>query len=162
MSRFEKSVVRSIISHYFDLSFPGSYQSVRKFQTAIQKKLKIKISERALRKILKDNAWFQVNVTRPKKFPMRSFYTRGSGLLAFADPCYIQLPNKKIFKFLVVGDSCSKYVFATILPEVNPKQLKLAFTRLFKHRQMSYYPLITVDPDWENWQDHTFLVGKCC
>ena len=147
MSRLKKSVVRSIISHYFDLSFPGSYQSVKKFHTAIQKKLKIKISERALRKILKDNAWFQVNVTRPKKFPMRSFYTRGSGLLAFADPCYIQLPNKKIFKFLVVGDSCSKYVFATILPEVNPKQLKLAFTRLFKHQQMSYYPIITVDRD---------------
>ena len=103
----------------------------------------------------KGNAWFQVNVTRPKKFPMRSFYSRGSGLLAFADPCYIQLPNKKIFKFLVVGDSCSKYVFATILPEVNPKQLKLAFTRLFKHQQLSYYPYNNF-----RWQPITGEIGK--
>ena len=147
MTRLKKSVVRAILNNYFDLSFPASYQSVRKFHKAIQKKLKIKISERSLRKILKNNAWFQVNVTRPKKFLMRRFYSRGSGLLAFADPCYIQLPNRKIFKFLVVADSCSKFVFATVLSQVNPKELKKAFTRLFKHQQMSYYPIITVDRD---------------
>ena len=69
MSRLKKSVVHSIISHYFDLSFPGSYQSVRKFQTAIQKKLKIKMSKPALRKILKDNAWFKLMSLGLRNFP---------------------------------------------------------------------------------------------
>ena len=147
MSRLKKLVIRSILTHYFDLSFPASLQSIRKFHAAIQKKLNIKISERALRKILKNNAWYQTNVTRPKKFLMRKHYSQGVGLSASADPCYIQLPNKTIFKCLIVADSCSKYVFGTILPEVNPQELKRAFGRLFKEHKMSLYPILRVDRD---------------
>ena len=153
MSRLKKSVIRSILTHYFDLSFPASLQSIRKFHAAIQKKLNIKISERALRKILKNNAWYQTNVTRPKKFLMRKHYSQGVGLSASADPCYIQLPNKTVFKCLIVADSCSKYVFGTILPEVNPQELKRAFGRLFSGW--------TVTSLWGPWLDHIFPTKKC-
>ena len=147
MTQLKKSIVRSILTQYFDLAFPASFQSVRKFHKAIQKKLKIKISEQSLRKILKNNAWYQSNVTRPKKFLSRKHASQGVGLLAYADPCYIQLPNKKIWKFLIVADSCSKFVFGTVLPEVNPVELKRAFGRLFKDQKMSYYPILKVDRD---------------
>ena len=72
-------------------------------------------------KILKNNAWYQTNVTRPKKFLSRKHASQGVGLLAYADPCYIQLPNKKIWKFLIVADSCSKFVFGAPSP---PKKIK--------------------------------------
>ena len=146
MSRLKKSVIDKIYKAYFDLYFPGSFQSIAKFQEALARKLDIKVTRKTLRKILKDNAYYQTNVTRPKKFLTRKFQTHGVGLLGYCDPVYIQLPNKKIFKFLVVCDAMSKFCYAQHLAEVNPKELKKAFQALFR-QGMPYFAIVKVDKD---------------
>ena len=100
-----------------------------------------------LRRILKDNAWYQTNVTRPSAFLKRKFASRGVGLLGVADAVYLQLPNKKLFKFLIVADSASKFVYGTYLNEVNPAELKRAFMRLFKNNKCPYFPVLVTDKD---------------
>ena len=146
MARLKKSVRNEILKAYFDLHFPGSFQSVSKFREALARKLGINVTQQTLRKVLKDNAYYQTNITRPKKFLSRKFQTHGVGLLAYCDPAYLQLPNKKIFKFLVVCDAMSKFVYAHYLAEVNPKELKKAFKALFRQR-MPYFAIIKVDKD---------------
>ena len=148
MAQLKKSEIRTILTKYFDLSFPGSFQSIAKFQEGLERKLKMKVSRRSLTKILKNNAFYQTHVTRPKKFLVRKFSSKGCLLVGFSDPVYLQLPTKKIFKFLIVCDSASKYVYGQILNEVNPKELKRAFTTLFKSpHHMPYFPVLVVDKD---------------
>ena len=65
MSRITNALKKKILTFYFDLKYPGSYQSVSKFRNALRPTSNITISEAALRKLLKDNAWYQSNVTRP-------------------------------------------------------------------------------------------------
>ena len=148
MTQLTKAQIRTILTKYFDLKFAGSFQSIKKFQEALERKLDLKVSLRKLTEILKNNAFYQTHVTRPKKYLVRKFSSRGCGLLAHADPCYLQLPTKEIFKFLTVCDSLSKMVYGHVLKEVNPKELKMAFTALFKSpHYMSYYPVLVVDLD---------------
>ena len=148
MTQLTKAQIRTILTKYFDLKFAGSFQSIKKFQEALERKLDLKVSLRKLTEILKNNAFYQTHVTRPNKYLVRKFSSRGCGLIAHADPCYLQLPTKEIFKFLIVCDSLSKMVYGHVLKEVNPKELKKAFTALFKSpHYMSYYPVLVVDLD---------------
>ena len=147
MSPIKKSLKKKIFSHYFDLKYPGSFQSVQKFKDALQRESNITISEKALRKLLKDNAWYQSNVARPKKFLTRKFSGTGVGLLCMADQAFLQLPNKQMFVFLVLADSVSKYVYARPLAKNNPQNLKKAFKSMFKTQNCPYFPLVKVDKD---------------
>ena len=82
------------------------------------------------------------------------------GLLGFTDPVYLQLPNKKLFKFLVVCDAMSKYVYAEYLAEVNPTELKRAFKTLFR-RRMTYFSILKSDKDKSlGTLKHTFFADR--
>ena len=59
-----KSINCEILKAYFDLHFPGSFQSVSKFREALARKLGINVTQKTLRKVLKDNAYYQTNIKK--------------------------------------------------------------------------------------------------
>ena len=160
MSPIKNALKKEIFSHYFDLKYPASFGSVQKFREALQRESNITISEKALRKLLKDNAWYQSNVTRPKKFLTRKFSGTGVGLLCLADQAFLQLPNKEMFVFLVVADTVSKYVYARPLAKNNPANLKRAFIAMFNTQNCPYFPIIKVDKDKNMFALRTFFAER--
>ena len=83
---------------------------------------------------MKSSLLYQTNFIKPKKFQTRKLYSRGYAIEAYCDPAFIpyKKDGKKTFIALVVVDVHTCMLYATKLPRVNPKTLKLAFTRLFK------------------------------
>ena len=144
--KVKKSVIRKILTAYFDLKFPASFQSVSKFKESLKRNLNIDISHYQLRKILKNNAYYQSNITKKSKFLMRKLYTQGVTIVGFADSVFVPLPNGKLFKFLIVADAASKFAYGTFLKQVNPKELQRAFKQLFRSGT-PYFSILRVDRD---------------
>ena len=146
-----------ILKKYYELWFPGSLQGVATFRESLKKNLNIKISQSALRKILKSSLPFQVNLIKAKKFPTRANYSRGVYIECYADPIFVPYDNKvkkdkrakpKTVSFLalVIADVHSRYMYTTKLASINPDCLKKAFSRLFRNG-MPEFSVVRCDRD---------------
>ncbi len=138
----EPQLRKKILSKYYNLKFPGSFQGVSVFQKALKKNLGINISHSALRRILKSSLPYQTNVVKPNKFKTRSLYSRGVYQECWIDPIYIPYSNETIkkvkgkrpknFVALVAVDVHSRMLYCTKLSSVNPENIKKAFSLLLK------------------------------
>ena len=141
---------KKILKNYYTLKYPGSFQGVSAFLNSLKENSNIDISEYALRRILKSSLPYQVNVIKPKKFQTWALYSRGVGLEAYCDP--ILLPyktaegEKKTFNAFVVCDVHSRFLWTCPLQNVNPDNLKSAFTHLFKEG-LPFFPILHSDRD---------------
>ena len=147
-----KKAAKKILNAYFNLRFPGSFQGLPVFRKSLKQNLNIDISHRALQRLLKSSLYYQVNVTKAKRFKKRPFYSRGVGIEAFTDTVFIGLkPSEenqfKRFIFLMVVDVHSRMMYATQIDgQVKPESLRQAYTRLFK-QGMPKFPIIRCDRD---------------
>ena len=71
--------VQKILKSYYDLRFENSLSGVSKFRQSLARNLDITISEKALRRILKDSSLYQGYYTRRKNIFHRKIYARGVG-----------------------------------------------------------------------------------
>ena len=148
---------KKILSKYYELKFPGSFQGISTFRQSLKDNLGIRISHSALRRILKSSLPYQVNVTKSRKFKTRANYSRGVYIECYADPIFIPRINKveknkqakarqKNFLALVVVDVHSRMLYSTKLARINPQCLKRAFGRLFK-KGMPEFSIVRCDRD---------------
>ena len=145
----KEALRKKILKNYYTLKFPGSFQGVSVFRKSLKQNLGIDISHSALRRILKSSLPYQVNIVKPKKFQTRKLYSRGCWIEAYCDPIFIPYKKDgktKNFIALVVVDVHSRMLYSTKLANVNPKELKLAFTRLFKSG-MPKFDIVRCDRD---------------
>ena len=154
-----KKLKNKIIKRYYTLSYPASFQGVAAFRESLKKNDGINITHSALRRILKSSLPYQVNITKPKRFPKRANYSRGVYQECYCDPVYIPYypegkdqdgnegtKKPKNFLALFAVDTHSRYLYSTKLDSVNEECLKRAFTRLFKNG-MPLFSIIRVDRD---------------
>ena len=147
----KKKLANKILSKYFQLSFPGSFQGVAVFQQSLKDNLNITISRQALRRLLKSSLYYQVNFIKPQKFKHRPLVTRGVGIEAYCDTVFVPLKNgqgngSKRFIFLVVADVHSRFLWSRKLDEVTKENVINAFSQLFKS-SMPLWPILRVDRD---------------
>ena len=145
----KEALKKNILKRYHSLKHPGSYQGISVFRKSSKDNAGINISHAALRRILKSSLPYQTNFIKPKKFQTRKLYSRGYAIEAYCDPAFIPYKNDgktKTFIALVVVDVHTRMLYATKLPRVNPKTLKLAFTRLFK-AGMPKFDIVRIDRD---------------
>ena len=161
-----KKLAKKILNAYSDLRFPGSFQGIPVFRKSLQQNLGITINHRSLQRLLKSSLYYQVNVTKAKRFKKRPFYSRGVGIEAYTDTVFIGLKSQgekhqRRFIFLVVVDVHSRMLYATKIDgQVKPESLKQAYTRLFK-QGMPKFPIIRCDRDPSlNYLASTFFAAK--
>ena len=159
MAPVARSLVKKILSKYFQLSYPGSFQSIPKYKRALKDVDNINISHATLRKILKSNLNYTAHIIRKKKFFRRKTYARGVGLECLTDVAYVQYDifKKKrtkhagrdtiIFPFLLIIDALSRFVITHWIDKVNPENLRKAFLYLFSHGGLIRYPIMRYDLD---------------
>ena len=73
------SQVRKIVQAYYNLETPGSYSGINQFHRTVTENLGIKISQNALRKILRNEITYQVFYPRKTLF-QRANYSRGTNI----------------------------------------------------------------------------------
>ena len=101
---------------------------------------------------MKSSLYYQVNVTKAKRFKKRPFTSRGVGFEAFTDTAFIAIKTdqenqSRRFIFLLAVDVHSRYMYASkIEGQVKPESLKQAFSNLFK-QGMPKFPIIRCDRD---------------
>lgn len=81
MPPITKKTQADILKYYFTLGFPGSFQSIKKFHSALKDDAGIQIGLPALRKLMRKNLYYDSNIKKPKKFPTRKVYSQGVGKL---------------------------------------------------------------------------------
>lgn len=82
MAPLNKKIKETILDHYYTLGFPGSFGSLKKFRIALKEQAGIDISSPALRRLMKNNLFYQTHLVKPKKFPTRKVYSRGVGKMS--------------------------------------------------------------------------------
>ena len=92
-SMVSKKLAKKILNAYFDLRFPGSFQGIPVFRKSLQQYLGITISHGALQRLLKSSLYYQVNVTKAKRFKKRPFYSRGVWIEAYTDTVFVGLKS---------------------------------------------------------------------
>ena len=143
----KKSLKKLILKKYYTLSFPHAFGGVSSFRRSLKDNLDIDISHAALRRVLKSSLPYQINVIKSKKFPTRKLYTQGCFMEAYADPLFVNFKGtKKKFIFLMVVDVHSRMLYSTKLSGSSNRDLKKAFTRLFR-AGMPKFPILRVDRD---------------
>ena len=147
-----KKLAKKILNAYSDLRFPASFQGIPVFQKSLKQNLNIDISHQALQRLLKSSLYYQVNVTKAKRFKSRPFYSRRVGIECFTDTAFAALkPDQENrpqrFIFLVAVDVHSRMLYSTHIDgEVSPESLRQAFNCLF-NEGMPQFPIIRCDRD---------------
>ena len=145
----KSSTIKKIVEKYYSLDFPGSYGGINTFKEALKAHLNIDVSQRALRKILRNEVHYQVHYPKKSLFS-RTNYARGSNLEAFGDTVYMRYgkDNEKQIVFLLVVDVFNRYLYGEVIKEgkVNPVTMEKAWKTLFR-KGMPKFPVIRVDRD---------------
>ena len=140
---------KAIIKAYYDLETPGSYSGVNTFHHVVTDQLKIDISQRALRRILKSEKLYQVHYPS-KSLWHRSNYSRGTNLEGYADVSFLRYghDNDKQMVVLFVLDIFCRFLYAQLIPDgvVSPESMEKAYKSLF-YQGLPKFPILRVDKD---------------
>jgi hypothetical protein len=122
-----------IIKLYHDLEkFPGAFRSIKTFQKMLKSEKNITISYEKLRKILKQDQFYQSSFIKKKPSKFRKVYVDGMNIEAGADLVYMDTKNKKFKYFYIFKDIFSKKIYGFCVNDAKPSTFRRLFGRYFK------------------------------
>ena len=142
-----KKDIRRIVSAYYDLSFPGSYQGLNAFTQAVKTHLGLDVSVKTIRRILSDELTYQVHFPRKRTLWPRANYARGSNLTAHTDAIYFRYnkntEHAKEMVFILTQDVFNRFLWGVTIPSgvISPKTIQSAFSKMFR-RGMPSFPIL--------------------
>ena len=145
----KKKLANLILKKYFTLSHPASYSGIPKFKKSLEEE-GINVSYNAIRNLLKNNLHYVTNFIKRKKFKTRHLYSDGYGIECYSDTCFLTVEKGVQFKFLLLCDNHTRYVYGAPLEGLKPggpslDSLKKAFARILKRSPQ--WAIIRVDRD---------------
>ena len=97
---------------------------------------------------MQDNILYVTHMIRSKALHTKHVYISGCKIQAFTDFVNMKYgrDNEKEIWFILVQDIFSKYVYATVIPKVEPEAVTKGFLRLFR-AGMPHFSLLRCDRD---------------
>ena len=119
-----------IAEKYRDLSFPGAFAGGRAFQMFLKTDLNEDISLKRIYSILKKLPFYVISQKPIRRFPRRSYWVTGFGILMQSDVAFMF--EKNSFKyFLVLIDVFSRHLYVEALKDKSAPTVKKAFQKIF-------------------------------
>jgi hypothetical protein len=121
-----------IAEKYRDISFPGAFAGARAFQIFLKTDLNEDISLKRIYSILKNLPFYVISQKPIRRFPRRSYWVTGFGILMQSDVAFMF--EKNGFKyFLVLIDVFSRHLYVEALKDKSAPTVKKAFQKIFSN-----------------------------
>ena len=119
-----------IAEKYRDISFPGAFSGARNFQMLLKTDFNEDIELKRIYSILKKQPFYVISQKPIRRFPRRSYWVSGFGILMQSDVAFMF--EKNGFKyFLVLIDVFSRHLYVEALKDKSAPTVRKAFQKIF-------------------------------